>query len=231
MLKIYIISPFPDMLNSSLDESMLKKAVEREQVEYNIINLFDFLDNHDRIDDYPFGGGKGMIMKAEPIFKAIESIGTNFNKVIYPSPDGRLFNQQIAMDYSKETSLVFICGHYKGIDQRVRDSIVTDEISIGDFVLTNGELPTLVILDAIVRLIPGVLNDYDSAKTDSFFDDLLDGPHYTRPREFKGMKVPDILLSGNHSEIEKWFLEKKIIKTKKRRKDLYIKYKSKDNGE
>ena len=231
MLKIYIISPFPDMLNSILDESMLKKAVEREQVEYNIINLFDFLDNHDRIDDYPFGGGKGMIMKAEPIFKAIESIGTNFNKVIYPSPDGRLFNQQIAMDYSKETSLVFICGHYKGIDQRVRDSIVTDEISIGDFVLTNGELPTLVILDAIVRLIPGVLNDYDSAKTDSFFDDLLDGPHYTRPREFKGMKVPDILLSGNHSEIEKWFLEKKIIKTKKRRKDLYIKYKSKDKGE
>ena len=231
MLKIYIISPFPDMLNSILEESMLKKAVERNKVEYNIINLFDFLDNHDRIDDYPFGGGKGMIMKAEPIFKALESIGTDFKKVIYPSPDGRLFNQDIAMDYSKETSLVFICGHYKGIDQRVRDTIITDEISIGDFVLTNGELSTLVILDAIVRLIPGVLNDYDSAKTDSFFDDLLDGPHYTRPRDFRGMRVPDVLISGDHSKIKKWFLEKKISKTKKRRKDLYIKYKSKDNGE
>ena len=231
MLKIYIISPFPNLLNSILDESMLRKAVERNKVEYNIINLFDFLDNHERIDDYPYGGGKGMIMKAEPIFNAVESIDASINKVIYPSPDGKLFNQSIASDYSKETSLVFICGHYKGIDQRVRDTIVTDEISIGDFVLTNGELPTLVILDAIIRLIPGVLNDYDSAKTDSFFDELLDGPYYTRPKKFREMEVPDILTSGNHSKIEEWFLEKKISKTKKRRKDLYEKYKSKYNGD
>ena len=231
MLKIYIISPFPEILKSILSESMLKKAIERNKVDYKIINLFDFLDTNDRIDDYPYGGGTGMLMKVEPIFKAFNSIDEKNMKVIFPTPDGKLFNQRIALDYSKENSLVFICGHYKGIDQRVRDTIVTDEISIGDFVLTNGEIPTLVMIDSIVRLIPGVLNDYESAETDSFYDDLLDGPHYTRPKEYNGLEVPNVLLSGNHVEIKKWFLEKRISKTNKRRKDLFKKYKSRNIGE
>ena len=231
MLKIYIISPFPQILKSILSESMLKKAIERNKVDYKIVNLFDFLDTNDRIDDYPYGGGTGMLMKVEPIFKAFNSIDEKNMKVIFPTPDGKLFNQRIALDYSNENSLVFICGHYKGIDQRVRDTIVTDEISIGDFVLTNGEIPTLVMIDSIVRLIPGVLNDYESAETDSFYDDLLDGPHYTRPKEYNGLEVPNVLLSGNHVEIKKWFLEKRISKTNERRKDLFRKYKSRNIGE
>ena len=232
MLKIYIITPFPDILNALFNQSMLKKAVDRGKVKYIIINLFDFVKDHDsRIDDYPYGTGKGMIMKVGPILRAFESINQKKSRVIFPTPDGNLFKQNIAIDLSKEKSIVFICGHYKGIDQRVRDSIVTDELSIGDYVLTNGELPALMMIDSIVRLIPGVLNDYESAETDSFFDDLLDGPHYTRPREYKGLKVPEVLLSGHHQNIKDWFLKKRIEKTKNRRKDLLKKYKSKNNGE
>ena len=225
MLKIYIITPFPNIVKPILNESMLKKSVERDKVEFIIINLFDFLDNKEnRLDDYPFGGGKGMIMKAEPILNAFNSINDKSIKVIFPTPDGELLNHRKAAELSKEKKIVFVCGHYKGIDQRVRDTIVTDEISIGDYVLTNGELSSLVIIDSVVRLIPGVLNDYESAEKDSFFDDLLDGPHYTRPRDVDGLHVPDILLSGNHQEIDKWFLDKRIEKTKTRRSDLIIKY-------
>ena len=225
MLKIYIITPFPNIVKPILNESMLRKSVERDKVEFIIINLFDFLDNKEnRLDDYPFGGGKGMIMKAEPILNAFNSINDRSIKVIFPTPDGELLTHSKAIELSKEKKIVFVCGHYKGIDQRVRDAIVTDEISIGDYVLTNGELSSLVIIDSVVRLIPGVLNDYGSAEKDSFFDDLLDGPHYTRPRELNGLHVPDILLSGNHHEIDKWFLDKRIEKTKTRRSDLLIKY-------
>ena len=232
MLRIHIITPFPDFLAPVLMQSMLKKSVERNKVEYNIINLFDFLDNEDsRIDDYPYGGGEGMIMKAKPIFSAFNSLNVDNARVLFPTPDGKLFNQKMAFDLSKEKNIVFICGHYKGIDQRVRDTLITDEISIGDYVLTNGEIPSLVIIDSIMRLIPGVLNDYKSAEKDSFFEDLLDGPHYTRPREYKGLKVPDILLSGNHSKIKDWFLKERIKKTFNRRKDLFDKYKSKNNGD
>ena len=156
-----------------------------------------------------------MIMKMEPILKAYESLDSKKSRVIFPTPDGKMFNQNIANELSKEKKLVFICGHYKGIDQRVRNEIVTDEISIGDYVLSNGELPALIMIDSIMRLVPGVLNDYKSAKTDSFSSDLLDGPHYTRPREYCGLKVPDVLLSGNHKEIENWFLKERINKTKK----------------
>ena len=231
MLKIHIITPFPDFLVPILQQSMLKKSVERNKVEYNIINLFDFLNDKDsRIDDYPYGGGEGMIMKIKPIFKALDSIGLNNPRVIFPTPDGKLLNQKMAFDLSEEKEIVFICGHYKGIDQRVRDNFVTDEISIGDYVLTNGEIPSLVIIDSIIRLIPGVLNDYKSAEKDSFFDDLLDGPHYTRPKEYKGLKVPDILLSGNHDKIKEWFLKKRIDKTTTRRKDLLENYKLKNSG-
>ena len=220
MMKVYIITPFPEIISSVLGESMLAKAEEREKVEYHILNLFEFLENkNDRIDDYPFGGGNGMIIKPGPVFNAFESIN-DAGRVVFPTPDGELLNHELVKDLSKEKSLVFICGHYKGIDQRIRDSIVTDEISIGDFVLTGGELPTLIILDSVVRLIKGVLNKYESASSDSFYDNLLDGPHYTRPQDFRGMKVPDILISGNHKKINDWFLKERLKKTKKKRKDL-----------
>ena len=220
MMKVYIITPFPEIISSVLGESMLAKAEEREKVEYHILNLFEFLENkNDRIDDYPFGGGNGMIIKPGPVFNAFESIN-DAGRVVFPTPDGELLNHELVKDLSKEKSLVFICGHYKGIDQRIRDSIVTDEISIGDFVLTGGELPTLIILDSVVRLIKGVLNKYESASSDSFYDNLLDGPHYTRPQDFRGMKVPDVLISGNHKKINDWFLKERLKKTKKKRKDL-----------
>ncbi len=227
MLKVYIISPFPDILHPVLNESIMKKALEKEKVEFTIINLYDFLKDNERIDDYPYGGGEGMVLKAQPILDAFESINDNVDKVIFPTPDGRTLNHDISLKLSKKKVLVFICGHYKGIDQRIRDSIVDDEISIGDYVLTNGELSSLVIIDSIVRLIPGVINDYSSAMNDSFYNDLLDGPHYTRPRKIKNLYVPDVLLSGDHEKIKKWFLNQRIKKTKNRRNDLYIEYESK----
>jgi tRNA (guanine37-N1)-methyltransferase len=235
MLNINIITPFPSMFDSILNESILLKAKQKSIVKYNIFNLFDYLGkNSVRIDDYPFGGTAGMLIKPEPVFKAVEDIKSsskdNF-RVIFPTPDGKLFDQEKAKELSEESSLIFICGHYKGIDQRIRDNIITDEISIGDFVLTNGELPTMIMIDSIVRLRKGVLNNFSSATKDSFYSPLLDGPHYTRPRSFRGLDVPDILLSGNHEEIKSWFLNERELKTKKLRKDLWKKYKSdKENG-
>jgi len=236
MLNINVITPFPTMFNSVFDTSILLKAKQKKIVEYNIFNLFDYLDNSSqRIDDYPFGGGEGMLLKPEPIFNAVNDIKSNLKdkpvKVIFPTPDGILFNHHTAKKLSEEASLIFICGHYKGIDQRIRNEIVTDEISIGDFVLTSGELPAMIMIDSIVRLKEGVLNNYDSASKDSFYDTLLDGPHYTRPRDFNGLKVPDVLVSGNHKEIKEWFFNEQKVKTKKFRKDLWKKYKScKESG-
>tara|TARA_Y100000996_G_scaffold410431_1_gene392802 strand:+ start:838 stop:1557 length:720 start_codon:yes stop_codon:yes gene_type:complete len=230
MLKINIITPFPDVFDILFNYSILLKAKEKKEVEYNIFNLFDYLDNpSQRIDDYPFGGGDGMILKPEPLSNAINDILVDGNKdckVVFPTPDGELFNHSMAKDFSNNKELTFICGHYKGIDQRIRDKYVTDEVSIGDYVLTSGELPTMIMIDSIVRLKEGVLNNYNSACKDSFYDLLLDGPHYTRPRKFKNMCVPEEILSGNHKEIEKWFLRKREEKTKLKREDLYIKYKS-----
>jgi len=226
-LNISVITPFPKMFNVITNESILLKSSEKGLVRFNICNLFDYLKtSKDRIDDYPFGGGEGMIMKAQPIADAINKIKNNHasNRVIFPTPDGKLFNQKIAYDLAKEESLIFISGHYKGIDQRIRDEFVTDEYSIGYYVLTNGELPTMLMLDSIVRLKEGVLNNFESATKDSFSNELLDGPHYTRPRIFNNVGVPDVLLSGNHKEIEKWFLKEREKKTKKRRKDLWDKY-------
>jgi len=230
-MNINIITPFPTMFDSILNQSILLKAKQKNIVEYNIFNLFDFLDNpSQRIDDYPFGGGEGMLLKPEPIFNAVGQIKNNLNdkdvRVVFPTPDGTLFEHKKAKELSEKESLIFICGHYKGIDQRIRDEIVTDEISIGDFVLTSGELPAMIMIDSIVRLRQGVLNNYDSASKDSFYNTLLDGPHYTRPSIYNGLKVPDVLLSGNHKEIEKWFLDEQKLKTKKLRKDLWNKYKS-----
>ena len=233
MLNINIITPFPAMFDMILNESILLKAKQKQIVSYNIFNLFDYLDHSSkRIDDYPFGGGEGMLLKPEPIFNALEEIKLNNKamRVIFPTPDGKVFNHNIAKELSNESSLTFICGHYKGIDQRIRDNYITDELSIGDFVLTSGELPSMIMIDSIVRLRDGVLNNYESAKKDSFYDLLLDGPHYTRPRNFNGIKVPEVLFSGNHQEIEKWFLNKREEKTKKLRKDLWDNYRSKNNG-
>ena len=234
-MKIFIITPFPDVIDSFMNNSMIKKAIKKQVVTYEILDLFQYtnkLDHH--IDDYPFGGGDGMVMKPEPIFRAFDSIKTKIEdstKVIYPTPDGRKFSQEEAKKFIKNKNLVFICGHYKGIDQRVRDNLITDEYSIGDYVITGGELSSLVIIDSIVRLLPGVLNNIESAKSDSFESDLLDCKYYTRPEIYRGLKVPKVLLSGHHQKIKEWKLEQKQIKTKDNRPDLWLKYKNKNDLE
>ena len=230
MLNCYIMTIFPDIIENFINQSIIKRSQDKNLVEYNIKNIRDFANPpHYKTDDYPFGGGEGMIFKPEPIFRTYDSIIENIPdkksvRVVFPTPDGKQFDHKMALDLSKSENLVFMCGHYKGIDQRVRDEIVTDEISIGDFVVTGGELPTCLMLDAVVRLLPGVLNNYESAISDSFFSDLLDGPHYTRPEEYRGLKVPDILLSGHHENIKKWQKENREEKTKKRRPDMWKKY-------
>ena len=230
MLNCYIMTIFPDIIENFINQSIIKRSQDKNLVEYNIKNIRDFANPpHYKTDDYPFGGGEGMIFKPEPIFRTYDSIIENIPdkksvRVVFPTPDGKQFDHKSAFDLSKSENLIFMCGHYKGIDQRVRDQIITDEISIGDFVVTGGELPACLMLDAVVRLLPGVLNNYESAKSDSFFSDLLDGPHYTRPEEYRGLKVPDILLSGHHENIKKWQKENREEKTKKRRPDMWKKY-------
>ena len=224
------MTPFPEIVKAIVTESILGRAKKKGLVQFQIKNLFDFSDPpHHRIDDYPFGGGFGMILKPEPVFRAFDQVlkelpdDSNL-RVIFPTPDGKVFDHETAFNLSKNQNLVFINGHYKGIDQRIRDELVTDEISIGDYVLTGGELPSLVILDAIVRLIPGVLNSYESAESDSFSDELLDYPHYTRPESYRDIATPPVLLSGNHKEIENWKNKKRQEKTQDRRPDIWEKY-------
>tara|TARA_Y100001960_G_C14704025_1_gene843325 strand:+ start:912 stop:1550 length:639 start_codon:yes stop_codon:yes gene_type:complete len=212
---------------------MIKKARNKSLIDYKTLNLFDYADSpHRNIDDYPFGGGTGMVIKPEPIFRAFDQIKQDLenadSRIIFPTPDGKIFNQNEAQKLGKNKNLVFICGHYKGIDQRVRDNLVTDEYSIGDYVITGGELSSLVISDSIIRLIPGVLNNIESAETDSFESNLLDCEYYTRPELYRDMKVPEILLSGHHQKIEEWKLKLKEEKTKKNRPDLWLKYKNKN---
>jgi len=232
MKNISFISPFCDLLKALTSTSILDRAKKKEIVNYNFLDLFLFSDDiHRRIDDYPFGGGDGMILQAQPIFSAFESITKIGDKprVVFPTPDGKKLDMKLSLDLSEAEDIIFICGHYKGVDQRVRDELVTDEVSIGDYILTGGELPACVITDTIVRLIPGVINNINSAKTDSFYGDLLDHAHYTRPDVFRDLKVPDVLLSGNHKEIDKWKLKNRIEKTKNRRLDLYKKYLKNNN--
>ena len=232
MKNISFISPFCDLLKALTSTSILDRAKKKEIVNYNFLDLFSFSDDiHRRIDDYPFGGGDGMILQAQPIFSAFESITKIGDKprVVFPTPDGKKLDMKLSLDLSEAEDIIFICGHYKGVDQRVRDELVTDEVSIGDYILTGGELPACVITDTIVRLIPGVINNINSAKTDSFYGDLLDHAHYTRPDVFRDLKVPDVLLSGNHKEIDKWKLKNRIEKTKIRRLDLYKKYLKNNN--
>ncbi len=222
-MRIDIITVLPELLQSPLNHSIIKRAKEKGLVEINIINLRDFTnDRYKTVDDYAFGGGAGMVMMIEPVWKALEALKAerNYDEIIYTSPDGIRFDQKLANRLSLNENLIILAGHYKGIDHRIREHLITIEISIGDYVLSGGELPAAVITDAIVRLLPGALSDEQSALTDSFQDDLLAPPVYTRPADFRGWKVPDILLSGNTPEIEKWRLEQSIERTKRLRPDL-----------
>ena len=229
MKQIVIITPVPDTIDSLIANSMLRQAVERNIVEFKVVNLRDFtIGNYRQIDDGPFGGGEGMVMMAEPLFKAIdhslEQLGTDDVRVVYPSPQGIQWTHELAMENSQVDKLIFICGHYKGIDERVVEKYVTHEYSIGDFVVTAGEIPAMIMIDSIVRLIPGVLNKYDSAMSDTFASDLLDAPYYTRPREFEGMKVPDVLIEGHHKKIDEWRNAERVKRTKAKRPDIWKKY-------
>ncbi|MBU3713646.1 MAG: tRNA (guanosine(37)-N1)-methyltransferase TrmD [Ferruginibacter sp.] len=222
-LHIDIVSVVPDLLKSPFDHSIMKRAREKGLLKVNVINLRDYT-NYARlqVDDYPFGGGAGMVLMIEPLVNALESLQAtkSYDEIIYLSPDGETFNQKTANALSLKNNLLLICGHYKGIDQRFRDQFITKEISIGDYVLSGGELAAAVLVDSLGRLIPGVLNDESSALSDSFQDNLLAPPVYTRPENFRGWKVPEILLSGNHKKIEEWRQEQSLERTKEKRPDL-----------
>lgn len=222
-MKIDIISVVPQLMESFFTHSIIKRAGEKGLLKVNLHNLREYTNyKHGQVDDYQFGGGAGLVMMAEPLVNAIESLQKNtiYDEIIFLTPDGETFNQKTANTLSLKQNLLLICGHYKGIDQRVRDHFVTKEISIGDYVLSGGELGAAIITDAVGRLIPGVLNDETSALTDSFQDNLLAPPVYTRPEEFRGWKVPDILMSGNHARIEEWRHEQSVERTEKLRPDL-----------
>lgn len=222
-MRIDIISAVPQLLKSPLTESILKRAQEKKLVKIVVHDLRSFThDKHRIVDLPPYGGGAGMVLKPEPIFECIEWLKSQreYDEVIYVTADGEKFNQAMANRLSLKKNLIILCGHYKGIDERVRQALITKEISIGDYVLTGGELAAAVITDAIVRLIPGAISDAESALSDSFQDGLLDAPSYTRPPEFRGMKVPEVLLSGDHKKIAQWREKQRKEKTKKRRKDL-----------
>ena len=226
-MRIDIITVLPEILESPFNYSIIKRAKEKGLAEIHIHNLRDFSeDKHRRVDDYSFGKGAGMVMAIQPIEKAIETLKSerNYDEIIFTTPDGNLFTQKSANILSMKTNLMILCGHYKGIDQRIRDHYITMEISVGDYVLTGGELAAAIITDSIVRLLPGVLSDETSALTDSFQDNLLSPPVYTRPAEYKGMKVPEILLSGNDKMVDDWNHEQAIERTRLLRPDLYKKY-------
>lgn len=223
-MRIDILTIFPEMFSGPFDHSIIKRAKESNLAEIHIHNIRDYTTNkHKRVDDYAYGPGAGMVMMIQPIADLIEKLTSerDYDEVIFTTPDGKLFNQPMANHLSLKENIIILCGHYKGIDQRLRDKYFTMEISIGDYVLTGGELASMVIADSIIRLIPGVLNDETSALTDSFQNGLLSPPVYTRPAVYDGMKVPDILLSGNDAEIEKWRMEESIRKTKELRPDIW----------
>jgi tRNA (guanine37-N1)-methyltransferase len=222
-MRIDILTVMPALLESPLNHSIVKRAKEKGLVEINILNLRDFTtDKYKSVDDYAFGGGAGMVMMVEPVFKAIEKLKSErrYDEIIYTSPDGERFTQKTANRLSMKNNIIILAGHYKGVDQRIRDHLITMEISIGDYVLSGGELPAAAITDAIVRLLPGAISDEQSALSDSFQDDLLAPPVYTRPSEFNGWSVPGILLSGNTGEIDRWRHEQSLERTKNLRPDL-----------
>jgi tRNA (guanine37-N1)-methyltransferase len=225
-MRIDILTGVPEILDSPLNQSIIKRARENQKVEIHIHNLRNFSqDKHKKIDDYAFGGEAGMVLSIEPIDIAITALKEEreYDEIIFTSPEGKPFNQQMANEFSIKNNLIILCGHYKGVDQRVRDHLITREISIGEYVLTGGELAAAIMIDCIVRLIPGVLSDETSALTDSYQDGMLASPVYTRPANYKGWKVPDILLSGNAAEIEKWKFEESMRRTRELRPDLFNK--------
>ena len=220
-----VITPFPDLIQGAFEESIIKRAQSKGRVKITIWNLRDFTsDKHHTVDDYPYGGGAGMILKPEPIFFAVEQIKMTVQdtrpRIIMMTPQGSRYNEQQARLLSRTEHLIFICGHYRGVDERVIEGLVTDEISIGDYILTGGELAAAVVIDSVIRLLPDVLNNFDSAEGDSFTSGMLDHPHYTRPENFRGMQVPDVLLSGHHEQINQWRHEQALKKTRERRPDL-----------
>ena len=219
---------FPEMIEQAMNTSIIKRAMEKELIALKTVDIRAYTDNkHGRVDDYTYGGGAGMLMQAQPVYDAYQAVREQLqekpHRVIYVTPQGKMFTQQDAEQLSKEENLVFLCGHYEGIDERVLEEIVTDYYSIGDYILTGGELPALVMMDAVARLVPGVLNNDESAMTESFTDGLLEYPQYSRPEEWRGKKVPEVLLSGHHAKIEQWRMEQAIKRTKERRPDLYEK--------
>jgi len=223
-MKIDVLTLFPGMFPGPLDESIIKRACESGRLRLGIRDLRDYThDRHRKVDDRPFGGGPGMLMKPEPLFEAVEALRGEKTRVILTSPAGRPFRQEIAQELAGEEHLLLVCGSYEGFDERVRECLADDELSIGDYVLTNGALPAMVIIDAVTRLLPGVLGDDESSVDESFSDGLLEYPQYTRPEQYRGMKVPDILLSGNHGEIAEWRLAQAKRRTSERRPDLLSK--------
>ncbi|WP_248733746.1 tRNA (guanosine(37)-N1)-methyltransferase TrmD [Neobacillus rhizosphaerae] len=227
-MQIDILTLFPEMFSGVLGQSILQKAAEKSAVTYNVVNFREYADNkHATVDDYPYGGGAGMVLMPQPIFDAVETLKekakSNQPRVILLCPQGERYDQRKAEELAKEEHLIFICGHYEGYDERIREHVVTDEISIGDYVLTGGELGAMVVVDSVVRLLPEVLGNQESHMKDSFSTGLLEHPHYTRPAEFRGMKVPHVLLSGNHKLIEEWRNKEALRRTLLRRPDLFDK--------
>ncbi|MBP3273885.1 MAG: tRNA (guanosine(37)-N1)-methyltransferase TrmD [Butyrivibrio sp.] len=233
-MNFHIMTLFPEMVEQGLKTSITGRAADKGLISFNAVNIRDFSNDnkHHKVDDYTYGGGAGMLMQAQPIYDCFLSIRDSISelsedkklRVVYVTPQGNVFNQKMAADLAKEQDLVFLCGHYEGVDERVLEEIVTDYISIGDYVLTGGELPAMVMIDAISRLVPGVLNNDESAMTESFASGLLEYPQYSRPEEWMGKKVPPILLSGDHKKVDEWRLEQSILRTKERRPDLYEKW-------
>ena len=230
-MKFHVMTLFPEMIENGLGTSIIGRAAKTGHISYQAVNMRDYtLDKHGKVDDYPYGGGAGMLIQAQPVYDCYKAVTQGMQskpRTIYLTPQGRRFDQKMAEELAKEENLVFICGHYEGIDERVLEEVVTDYVSIGDYVLTGGELPVMVMIDAIARLIPGVLNNDISAETESFHNDLLEYPQYTRPEIWHDKKVPDVLLSGNHKNIVAWRLEQSEERTKSRRPDLYAKYQRK----
>ncbi|MGF9765539.1 tRNA (guanosine(37)-N1)-methyltransferase TrmD [Bacillus albus] len=223
-MKIDILTLFPDMFTGVFGSSILKKAQEKEAVELRVVNFRDYtMSKHNSVDDYPYGGGAGMVLTPQPIFDAVEELTKETERkprVVLMCPQGERFTQKKAEELAEEEHVIFVCGHYEGYDERIREHLVTDEISIGDYVLTGGELASMVITDSVVRLLPGVLGNHASQVEDSFSTGLLEHPHYTRPADFRGMKVPDVLMSGNHKNIDEWRHKESLRRTYTRRPDL-----------
>lgn len=223
-MHIDILTLFPDMFSGVLNQSILKRAIEQQQFSYDLLNYRQFSENkHEKVDDYPYGGGAGMILTPQPIFDTVQFARQRRNttpRVILMCPQGERYSQKKAEEFAREEHLIIICGHYEGYDERIREYLVTDEISIGDYILTGGEIPALAVIDSVVRLIPNVLGNADSAIEDSFSTGLLEHPHYTRPADYKGMKVPSVLLEGHHAKIDEWRLKESLRRTLERRPDL-----------